>query len=102
MALKTLALEHVSTSPELWVFVKDVAGQVDGPRLAYIMAIKSQKYFHDYPAGLADLACLFKHRNAWTRCFAILSVQVWAELGHDVSNLMPWLADVAVASADCV
>jgi hypothetical protein len=33
-ALKTLALEHVSTSPELWVFVKDIAGQVDGPRMA--------------------------------------------------------------------
>ena len=33
-ALKALALEHVSTSPELWVFVKDIAGQVDGPRMA--------------------------------------------------------------------
>ena len=33
-ALKTLTLEHVSTSPELWVFVKDIAGQVDGPRMA--------------------------------------------------------------------
>jgi len=33
-ALKALALEHVSTSPKIWVFVKDIAGQVDGPRMA--------------------------------------------------------------------
>ena len=32
--LKTLVLVHVSTSPELWVFVKDIISQVDGPRMA--------------------------------------------------------------------
>ena len=32
-SLKTLVLLHVSTSPELWVLVKDITGQVDGPRM---------------------------------------------------------------------
>ena len=34
--------------------------------------------------------------------FDILSVQGWAEPGHGVLNIMPWLADVAVAPADCI
>ena len=32
--LNTLALVLVSMSSELWVFVKDIANQVDGPRMA--------------------------------------------------------------------
>ena len=68
--------------------------------MAYILVIISRKCLHDYPAGLADLDSLFKHRNAWARCFDILSVQAWAETGHGISDIMPWLADAAVAPAD--
>ena len=70
--------------------------------MAYILVIILRKCLHDYPAGLADLASLFNQRNAWARCFDILSVQAWAEPGHGISDIMPWLADAAVAPADCI
>lgn len=101
-ALKTLALDHVSTSPELWDFVKSTSSQVDGPRLAYNLAAIARKCLNDYPGGLADTAPWFKHRNAWVRCFAVLTVQAWADADHDVAEVMPWLSEAAIAPADCV
>ena len=48
--LNTLALVHVSRLPELWVFVKDIVGQMDGLRMAQILATFSWKCRNYYPA----------------------------------------------------
>ena len=94
-ALKTLALEHVSTSPELWTFVRDAARQVDGPRLAYNLGSVARKCLLDYPAGLSELAHWAGNRNKWVRFLSLLSVMPWAEEGHDVSEILPWAGTLA-------
>lgn len=101
-ALKTLAPEHVSTSPELWDFVRATATQVDGPRLAHNLAPVAQKCLRDYPTRLADVGAWVKHRNAWVRMLAILAVQDWAGADHDVAEVLPWAAQLAADPADNV
>jgi len=101
-ALKTLALDHVSTTPELWKFVLSAARQVDGPRLAYNLALVAQKSLLDFPSRLADVAGWVESRNKWMRCLAVLSVMRWAEEGHDVAEILPWMAALATDPEDCI
>lgn len=101
-ALKTLALEHVSANPELWDFVKAVARQVDGPRLAHNLAPVAQKCLADLPSRLAEIAPWAKHRNKWVRCLALLTVMPWAGERHDVSEIMDWIGALAADQEEVV
>jgi|GEM_PF-2158064 len=94
-ALKMLTLDHVEASPEMWRFVLDTAGQVDGPRLAAHLSDVGHKCLADDPSRLDDVEKWLTARHKWTRRMVMLLALPWARAGRDPARVLEWAAKLA-------